>query len=187
LQNEAAAEAIADGLRSMLQGLIAKRIKVPLVAPMPEQRFRVPACLARRSIEFCSVARSVAEDHRTLALEAVRKATDGLTGVDLWDPLPALCDEKICLAERAGVVMFRDGDHLTYAGSRWLGFRFEQSSAWRALANDTSTTSAASMQIPRQFHPSLGEKGRPTKSKSSKYQLATPPDRLVTLSADYRI
>ncbi len=135
-RNEAAADAIAEGLGSTIRKLTAKGITVLVIAPMPEQRFRVPACLARRSVAFCSVERSVAEDHRTLALNAIKRATDGLAGVYVWDPLPALCDERICLAERDGLVMYRDGDHLTYGGSRWLGSYFAKSPAWSAIANE---------------------------------------------------
>jgi len=68
-----------------------------------------------------------------MALAAVRKAMDGSIGAYLWDPLPALCGEEFCLAERDGVVMYRDGDHLTYAGSRWLGASFARSRAWTEL------------------------------------------------------
>ena len=134
-RNEAAAEAIAEGLSGTIHALTDRGIKVLVVAPMPEQRFRVPSCLARRSIKFCSVTRSVAEEHRTLAFEAIKRATNGLAGVYVWDPLPALCDRNICLAERDGLVMYRDGDHLTYGGSRWLGAYFEKSPAWSALVN----------------------------------------------------
>jgi hypothetical protein len=139
---------MTDGLRSTLHALAAENIRVLVVAPMPEQRFRVPACLAWRSLEFCSVPRSLAEDHRNMALAAVQKATDGAIGAYMWDPLPALCGDKVCLAERDGVVTYCDGDHLTYAGSRWLGRSFAQSRAWMELSADTGTDKRRLNQSP---------------------------------------
>jgi hypothetical protein len=61
--------------------------------------------------------------------------------------LPALCDDKLCVAKRAGIVMYRDKDHLTYAGSRWLGAYFAQSSSWAAISR---IRSEASMERPVQ-------------------------------------
>src|SRR5262245_9846317 len=147
LRNEAAANALAVGLRSTLEHLVSMGIRVLVVGPTVDQPFRVPACLARRSIEYCSVPRRVAEDNRTPAFDAIHKATHGLVGVHVWDPLPALCDDKLCADKRAGIVMYRDKDHLTYIGSRWLGAYFAQSSSWSAIS---SIRSEASMERPVQ-------------------------------------
>jgi peptidoglycan/LPS O-acetylase OafA/YrhL len=138
LKDEEAATVLSTGLRSTLRTLIARGIRVLIVAPMPEQRFEVPACLARRSVGFCSVSRALAEDRRKMALQALQTSIAGLVGIHMWDPLPILCNEHFCLVEQEGVVMYVDDDHLTVTGARRLGSYLKRSSQWRALVKDAN-------------------------------------------------
>jgi hypothetical protein len=137
LKGEEAATVLSSGLQSTLRTLTKMGIKVLVVAPMPEQRFDVPTCLARRSIEFCSVTRGLAQDRRKLALQALQRSMDGSIGSYMWDPLPTLCDQRFCLVEREGIVMYLDDDHLTYSGARWLGSYLVRSSQWGAFVKDS--------------------------------------------------
>jgi len=133
---------VERGLRSMLQTLSERAINVVVIAPIPEQRFDVPSCLARRTSEVCSVTRATAEARRSIAAQAVQRAAADLKTVHVWDPLPALCDEKRCLAKRDGIVIYRDSHHLTDAGSRRLAPILKQSAAWRAMIRDDLVTSS---------------------------------------------
>jgi peptidoglycan/LPS O-acetylase OafA/YrhL len=128
-----APQALAEALRGTLLELTRNGIRVLVIAPMAEQKYRVPACLARRPASACSAQRTLAEEHRRPALEAVKAAAAGLDGVYLWDPLPSLCDGGTCWAERGNVVMYRDGDHLTYEGAKWLGSPLRESPEWKAF------------------------------------------------------
>ena len=38
----------------------------------------------------------------------------------LWDPMPVLCDDALCPAQRDGRPLFFDGDHLSAHGNRVL-------------------------------------------------------------------
>lgn len=126
--------ALAEALRGTLLELTRNGIKVLVIAPMAEQQYRVPACLARRPASECSAPRDIAEAHRRPALEAVKTAVAGLDGVYLWDPLPAICEGGTCWAERGNIVIYRDGDHLTYEGAKWLGGWLGNSPEWKAFA-----------------------------------------------------
>ncbi|MDB5806658.1 MAG: hypothetical protein JWN73_3980 [Betaproteobacteria bacterium] len=39
------------------------------------------------------------------------------------DPLPLFCDTAFCYPTRNGVLLYRDGLHLSRGGSAWLGTR----------------------------------------------------------------
>jgi hypothetical protein len=134
MEGDSAVIALMDGLRSTLNAL--QGLKILVVAPMPEQRFEVPPCLVRRSLEYCSISRRIAEESRSLALRAVRQAIGDASAAQLWDPLPALCDEGHCPAERDGIIMYLDDEHLTYAGSRQLGPSLQESTAWKAVLSE---------------------------------------------------
>jgi peptidoglycan/LPS O-acetylase OafA/YrhL len=145
VKDEAAAAALEDGLYLTLRKLAELDIKVLVIAPMPEQRFEVPSCLARHSPESCSVSRVLAEHQRRVALQTVKKSVGRSKNVYLWDPLPALCEDGVCLAERDGFVMYRDDDHLTTRGSRWLGTYLARSAAWLAMIGSAPWSALASV------------------------------------------
>ena len=130
LADDAAIEAFEQALRSTVRMLVARDIRVLVVAPVPEHRFDILHCLARHSPEFCNTSRTVIEKQRSVVLRALERAVDGLPRVQLWDPLPALCEESGCFATRDGIILYRDDSHLTYTGSRWLGSFLRNSSAW---------------------------------------------------------
>jgi hypothetical protein len=134
VRDETAAAAITSGLRATLKALAAMGVRSFVIAPTPEQPFRVPACLERRNLFACSVPRAIAEENRSSALGALEKAIKRAINVDLWDPFPVLCDAEHCLVRRGETILYRDDHHLTYAGSRWLGTEFAKSTPWRELA-----------------------------------------------------
>jgi hypothetical protein len=136
IQAEGAVSALSHGLRSTLQALTARGVNVLVIAPLPEQRFEVPACLARRSFEECSVLREIAETRRAPALVALQGAIKDSDNTSMWDPWSLLCDERRCHAERNSMVLYIDDEHLTYTGSRWLGDFLRQDPAWHSLLGD---------------------------------------------------
>lgn len=126
----AAPEALVEGLRATLGALAQRGIKVVVVAPLPEQRFNVPMCLARRPVEFCSVPRDRAEQHRARALALVHAAIGNARDVRLWDPERWLCPDRRCWAERDGIIIYRDNDHLSPSGARSLAPHFADAASW---------------------------------------------------------
>jgi len=52
----------------------------------------------------------------TLATRAVKY------GATVIDPLPALCDDKRCFAQRNGIVLYHDSDHMTAKGAESISY-----------------------------------------------------------------
>lgn len=131
---EAAATVLETGLQASIKTLENLGVQVIVVAPLPEQRFEVPRCLARRSsVSRCSIDRDVAEAQRAGALAAVKDAVKHSDRALFLDFLPYLCDQTSCLVERNGVVIFSDDEHLTYAGSQYLGQQLRGDASWQAF------------------------------------------------------
>ncbi len=140
----AAPQALSHGLKTTIAALTQRGVRVLVIAPVPEQQFDIPYCLARKSVEFCSVARDTANSHRTVALHIVTEAVQtAAPGVRLWDPEPALCTDGHCWSERDGIVIYRDNDHLSPSGSRWLAPHFAEAAAWLAGAPQKAASSQA--------------------------------------------
>ena len=109
------------------------------MATVPEHRYAIPKCLVRKAVEWCSIGREEAERHRSLALAELKAVVRDAPGTRLWDPFIALCGEDHCLAERDGIILYRDDDHLTYSGSLWLAPHLEEIATWLARADDTGS------------------------------------------------
>lgn len=98
---------------------------------VPELPFHTRECISwtpnrfisRVPRESCAVDYAVtlerAAEYRPL-LESVLASYPTVKG---FDPLPALCDAESCVARADGVLLYRDDDHLSLEGSRWLGER----------------------------------------------------------------
>ena len=94
---EAAPVALAHGLSATLRHLTKKGIKVLVIAPVPEHRYDIPPCLARKSVEFCSIGRGENRIHRDLAVGTLMKAVTETAGARIWDPFSVFCREERCL------------------------------------------------------------------------------------------
>jgi len=64
--------------------------------------------------------REAMETLRAPMLGSLQQVVDGLPGGVLWDPMPVLCDDVLCRAQRDGRPLFFDGDHLSAHGNRVL-------------------------------------------------------------------
>jgi hypothetical protein len=128
--------ALAEGLQATLRKLAERGIKVLVIAPSPEQRFEVPLCLSRHSVEFCSESRHIAEDNRARALQAVHAAMKGSKNSHLWDPLPVLCDESRCSVKQDGVIIYSDAHHLSQTSSRRLARYMKDSVGWLSMSQN---------------------------------------------------
>ena len=50
-------------------------------------------------------------------MAALRNLSYRFPAVEIWDPLPLLCDDTVCSAMRGGRPLFFDGDHLSPYGN----------------------------------------------------------------------
>lgn len=127
---------LGKGLAATLQQLSAQGHKVLVVAPTPEMRYQAPECLARRSLEFCSVSRREIEQARAEIVAALRQAIQPFANVRLWDPIDGLCDALVCRPKAGDEVLYLDDDHLTARGAARLGPHMRDALAWLTAPRD---------------------------------------------------
>lgn len=126
-------EVFAAAMRTTLKRLLGANKEVVFVIDVPELAFDPKSCVEIRPLRFgarqakspCAVPRA-AYDERNAGYRAVLAAVlKDFPAVKVWDPARLLCDEQFCWAMKDGTMLYRDDDHLSLAGSLWLGERFD--------------------------------------------------------------
>lgn len=116
---------ILTELRRTLEWLSKQGIKPVVFSPSPTNGHDLGACLIRakwfgESGDRCDFSRAVADKLRANA----RFLMDGIRGdYRVIDPDRALCDETRCKAVDGDTLIFRDVNHYSYEGSRYLGIK----------------------------------------------------------------
>ena len=123
-------EAFERSLVRDLRLLLESDREVTLVLQVPELDFLPERCLHARPYERllptpevdCSVPRARTERQQAKYRAAIARAVHAVNDPDLHvvDPMDALCDATKCHAMIGGVLMYRDDDHLSVAGSRFV-------------------------------------------------------------------
>jgi peptidoglycan/LPS O-acetylase OafA/YrhL len=131
-----AVQSRVDGVREaipILQKLAAKGAKVILEGPTPEFRSQPFRCSDwfNRDNPICSGGDSIArvdlEALRAPVLESYAHIVQAVPEVSVWDPLPPLCPDSVCLTHTAdGRPLVFDGDHLSGYANRLLLPSFKQ-------------------------------------------------------------
>jgi len=83
-----------------------------------------PLRLTRKTKNPCAIAKSVFEERNRKYREMVARVLKKFPGVKRWDPTRVLCDDQYCWAMKDGTMLYRDANHLSMAGSLYLGERF---------------------------------------------------------------
>ncbi|MGT9866604.1 acyltransferase family protein [Stenotrophomonas maltophilia group sp. P373] len=128
LTAEAAAGREAEAVEAIKQWkpLAERGVRIVLEAPKPvlpappyrcSDRFNSRNEVCRNGLDS---TREAMEALRAPMLGSLRQVVDGLPGGVLWDPMPVLCDDALCPAQRDGRPLFFDGDHLSAHGNRVL-------------------------------------------------------------------
>jgi hypothetical protein len=104
-------------MRRTLTRLSAADVHVLVIRDTPTPPFNVPTCLARSARHAwypggkCTFLRARALRPQFFAAE--QRSAAGLPGVSFADLTDALCDKQSCPASNAGLVIYRDDNHLT--------------------------------------------------------------------------
>jgi len=119
-------DAIRSALADTVDYLAARNKTVWLLLQVPEFNFAIDECAGRPfSFEHtvrspCVMPRAVVDDRQApyrAVIEDVRRRKPAL---NVFDPLPLLCDAQWCDAVRDGRLLYRDGNHLSRAGSMFF-------------------------------------------------------------------
>jgi hypothetical protein len=93
----------------------------------PELGFRPQECHSPDGLLFkrklrapCAVPRSSVDERQRAYRESVFRVLGKHPEVRVVDPMQALCDSDYCYAENAEGMLYRDDDHFSMAGSRYV-------------------------------------------------------------------
>ncbi len=117
------------GMRETLDRLLAKNKKIIFVLDVPELGFQPGTCIDNRPLRIigkaarkpCAVSREAFENRAGRYRRLVADILKDYPQVELYDPVKVLCDEKWCWAMKDGLMLYRDFDHLSLDGGRYIG------------------------------------------------------------------
>jgi hypothetical protein len=123
-------------LDTTLKKLLLSGKQVVFVFDVPDLDFPPEACLPSRPMAIterlsgadCRILRKNVEERSGMYISAARKVLDKYPEVIRWDPYKVMCNELECLVAKDGVLLYRDTNHLSLEGGRWLAERY-----WNSL------------------------------------------------------
>jgi peptidoglycan/LPS O-acetylase OafA/YrhL len=113
------------GLRRTVSALTDMGRRVVILETVPEVGFEVPSAyliaeLTGRNVQTL-IAPTVAEySERNRAASSVLASLADSGAVQIIKPATTLCDEKVCAVTARGVPLYRDSNHLSTFGARYL-------------------------------------------------------------------
>jgi hypothetical protein len=115
-----------EGVRSMLNALSPSTGLVVLLRDTPRPDIDVPVCLARAASHpgiFSSRECDVSSKHALAGAiwQTEGSAATGFTNTALLDMTDQFCTSNLCPATANGIVVYRDGNHMSLDYSRFLG------------------------------------------------------------------
>ena len=125
---------VAERLMATVRAIEALGKRVSIVAPPPTSGENIGDCLEKATlldvpVSTCDFPAAVAEADAAPVTALLRSvAANGVSVVWLADQL---CRQDVCRASENGVFLYRDADHFSFEGSRWIG---ENTSALRLPA-----------------------------------------------------
>ncbi|MEQ1555375.1 MAG: acyltransferase family protein [Gallionella sp.] len=120
-------EILKIGMRDTLQRLLAKQKKIIFVLDNPELGFHPQVCVDSRPLRLsskiktpCAVSRKEFDERNREYRELVFSVLKDFPSVQIFDAAAQLCDDKWCWAMKDGKMLYRDDDHLSIEGSRYI-------------------------------------------------------------------
>lgn len=110
-----------QALQRTVDALVSQKLRVVLVAPIPQMPFRAPECLVRRSASDCGAsADRFMKQKQAVMMVLTRVAASRPGWVRVADLSRELCRDGVCPALKEGTVLYSDDNHLTASASRHL-------------------------------------------------------------------
>lgn len=111
---------------------IAKNRPVYLMRPIPEMRKDIPDAMGKEMLSGKPRDFTLSlEDYRArnTFVWSIQDQAHEQCGVHILDPLPYLCDEKVCYGSKGGEALYLDDNHLNALGSSLLAPMFSKAFA----------------------------------------------------------
>ncbi len=121
------AEVFEQSMRATLQRFLLEDKQIIFVLDVPELGFGPELCvdtaplrLSRVSGKPCAVPRAEYDKRNKKYREIVFSVLKDFPSVKVFDPAVLLCDTQYCWAMKEGKMLYRDDDHLSVEGSRFI-------------------------------------------------------------------
>ena len=133
---EGSRRVLARSLQRTLDELHRLGKRVVVVGQVPELGINAPRCLAHSVMAFgradqCDVLASAAATRDAFS-DTLIVATARRSDVCVRLPRATMCDAVACRPLQSGAVLYRDDDHLSASGARWLIDRLQLANCFRA-------------------------------------------------------
>ena len=106
-----------DGIRALLGQLNEDGLPIVLMHNWPEFPQWPSDCLSQQTMKNCEISRSAFLDYRRASFLAEEEAVAGFNHLAVIDPVDSLCSSEVCPMAFGSMILYRDGNHLTLAGS----------------------------------------------------------------------
>lgn len=111
---------------------IAKKRPLYLMRPIPEMKIRMPDAMAKEMLLGQPHDFTLSREEyraRNAFVWSIQDQAHEQCGVQILDPLPYLCDEKVCYGSKRGEPLYLDDNHLNALGSSLLAPMFSKAFA----------------------------------------------------------
>ena len=115
------------GMRKTLDSALKNNKQVIFVIDNPNLKFDPKQCLAGRPLsrnlsikQSCTILRSTYEKESKIYRDLVLSVLNDYPEVKIFDTSKYLCDDVSCYGMKDGKILYRDQDHLSFAGGKLL-------------------------------------------------------------------
>lgn len=126
--------AVEYGLNETLAALVEKGKRVVFLHSVPELDFNARVCLTWAPNKFvqrsapkpdCTVDRTLIEKRNDEYRPVIEGVLNNFPQVAVIDPEPLMCDQQYCYGRQDDTLLYRDDDHLSLDGAKWLGRKLQ--------------------------------------------------------------
>ena len=111
-------DSVRAGLERTLTFTDQAGLRVLIMLPPPEYRYRLPECAEIRGVSRCGITRAEAESYRASSARLVREVAMHHANVRVVDPIDYFCDSLQCPASVRGILATRDASHVSASAAR---------------------------------------------------------------------
>jgi peptidoglycan/LPS O-acetylase OafA/YrhL len=123
---------VSTSLERTFKSIYKADLKILIMGATPEFKYPVPACIFRKSPEFCQSTRVENDAYREKSIQILREAVEKTPNTKLADGYNALCESEYCGVFKNGIILYSDGDHLTGSGAKYALKSMQTEFAWFA-------------------------------------------------------
>jgi hypothetical protein len=127
-------------MKTTIKRLLDKNKKIIFVLDLPELGFDPRSCAVGRPLTLtahpvsrCGVSSQAYRRLNREYREIILNILDEFPSVAIFDPMLHFCDDQECWAIKDGDLLYRDDNHLSLAGSRYIAIKLVE--FIRGLAN----------------------------------------------------